>query len=78
MYCEEYQRLSNSKKKDLLKGIIGELKKVNAYNLPNIYAQLLEGQSARNIIQVCVNAVAKNDFDLIEILEAVESNLEKQ
>lgn len=76
MYCKEYQILSDSEKHYILSGIISELKKVNKTNFPNIYAQVLEAESSRNMLQMAVNAVVKNDYELIDVLTAIEVSLE--
>jgi len=76
MYCIDYQKLSVTTKYSILNSLISELKKVNKNNFPNIYAQLVEAESCRNMMQMAVNAMIMNDYELIEILTSIEVNLE--
>lgn len=75
-YCKEYQTLSAERRFQILESVNKELAKVNDVSYPNIYAQLISASSKRRVIQIIVNAQLKQNSNIVDTLNALESNIE--
>ena len=78
IFCEQYQRLDDGKRFEMLNSVVNELAKVNSVSYPNIYAQLTSSESKRRIIQLVINEKLQQSGELVDVSRSIESTIETE